>query len=47
LEISNSHIRANTKVSKVEYQNISYWVQKYIIFSTKIYFRSSTKICKT
>ena len=28
----------------IESQNILYWVQKYIILCTKIYFRSSTKI---
>jgi len=34
---SNSHIRSSTKIYQIEYQNISYQVQKYFIFSTKIY----------
>jgi len=44
LGASNSHIRSNTKISQIEYQNISYWIQKYIIqymnilLSTKIYY---------
>jgi len=44
LGASNSHIRTSTKISQIEYQNISYWIQKYIIqymnilLSTKIYY---------
>ena len=41
---SNSHIRSSIKISQIEYQNISYWIQKYIIqymdilLSTEIYY---------
>ena len=41
LGINNSLIRSSTKISQIEYQNI---VQKYIILSIKVYFRSSSKI---
>jgi len=50
LKTSNSHIKSSAKISQIEYQNISNWVQKYIIDYQNIldyilkYFRLFTDI---